>query len=53
VITIITMRPLSVGTEVNVVQEGLPTPIPVEACYLGWPQSLNHLANLVEPDIKN
>jgi hypothetical protein len=42
-----------VGTEVNIVQEGLPAAIPLEACYLGWQQSLNHLATLVEPEIKD
>jgi hypothetical protein len=46
-------RPVSVGTEVNIVQEGLPVAIPIEACYLGWQQSLNHLAMLVEPDVKD
>jgi uncharacterized protein YndB with AHSA1/START domain len=49
--TTITLKRVSVGTDVNIVQEGLPTAIPVEACYLGWQQSLNHLARLVEPDI--
>src|SRR5215831_19093616 len=47
-ITTVTLRPVSVGTEVNIVQEGLPAAIPIEACYLGWQQSLNHLAMLVE-----
>jgi uncharacterized protein YndB with AHSA1/START domain len=51
-ITTITLRPVSVGTEINIVQEGLPAAIPLEACYLGWQQSLNHLATLVEPEIK-
>ena len=46
-------RMLTVGTEVNIVQEGLPAAIPIEACYLGWQQSLNHLAMLVEPEIKD
>ena len=44
---------MMVGTEVNIVQEGLPAAIPIEACYLGWQQSLNHLAMLVEPEIKD
>jgi uncharacterized protein YndB with AHSA1/START domain len=48
----VTLRQVSVGTEVNIVQEGLPDVIPVEACYLGWQQSLANLANLVEPDIR-
>lgn len=39
------------GTEVNIVQEGIPSMIPVEACYLGWQESLMQLAKLVEPDI--
>jgi uncharacterized protein YndB with AHSA1/START domain len=50
-ITTITFREVSVGTEMNVVQEGLPEAIPVEACYLGWQESLDHLARLVEPEI--
>jgi uncharacterized protein YndB with AHSA1/START domain len=45
------LRPVSVGTELNIVQEGLPDMIPVEACYLGWQDSLQNLARLVEPDI--
>jgi uncharacterized protein YndB with AHSA1/START domain len=48
----VTLKKVSVGTEVNIVQEGLPDVIPVEACYLGWQQSLRNLASLVEPDIK-
>lgn len=48
----ITLRKVLVGTEMNVVQEGIPDVIPVEACYLGWQQSLDNLAQLVEPDIK-
>src|SRR5215813_11528809 len=52
-ITTVTMKPVSVGTEVTIVQEGLPAAIPVEMCYLGWQQSLNHLAMLVEPEIKD
>jgi uncharacterized protein YndB with AHSA1/START domain len=47
----ITLAPVSVGTEVNIVQEGIPDVIPVEACYLGWQQSLENLARLVEPEI--
>lgn len=50
--TTVTLKPVSVGTELNIVQEGLPAAIPLEACYLGWQQSLNHLAMLVEPEIK-
>lgn len=47
----VTLRAVSVGTELNVVQEGLPDAIPVEACYLGWQESLRNLAKLVEPEI--
>ena len=46
------LREVTVGTELNIVQEGLPDVIPVEACYLGWQQSLANLARLVEPDIR-
>ncbi len=49
--TTVTLRRVSVGTEVDIVQEGVPAVIPAEACYLGWQQSLNHLAMLVEPEI--
>src|SRR5690348_4352241 len=51
--TTVTLKPVSVGTEVVIVQEGVPAAIPPEACYLGWQQSLNHLAMLVEPEIKD
>ncbi|HJR85881.1 MAG TPA: SRPBCC family protein [Nitrososphaeraceae archaeon] len=47
----VTLKEVSLGTEMNIVQEGLPTIIPLEACYVGWQQSLNNLANLVEPEI--
>jgi uncharacterized protein YndB with AHSA1/START domain len=47
----VTLKQVSVGTEVNISQEGLPEVIPVEACYLGWQQSLRNLARLVEPEI--
>jgi uncharacterized protein YndB with AHSA1/START domain len=47
----VTFRPVSVGTEANIVQEGIPDAIPVEACYLGWQDSLRNLASLVEPEI--
>ena len=46
-----TLRQVSVGTEVNIVQEGIPDVIPEEACYLGWQDSLRNLASLVEPEI--
>lgn len=52
-VTTVTLKPVSVGTEVNIVQEGIPSAIPLEACYLGWQQSLAHLAMLVEPEIKD
>ena len=47
------LKKVSVGTEVSIVQEGVPDVIPVEACYLGWQQSLANLTKLVEPDIKD
>jgi uncharacterized protein YndB with AHSA1/START domain len=47
----VTLRKVSVGTELNIVQEGVPDAIPVEACYLGWQDSLRNLARLVEPEI--
>lgn len=47
----VTLRQVSVGTELTIVQEGLPEAIPVEACYLGWQESLRNLARLVEPEI--
>ncbi len=47
----VTLKQVSVGTEVNIVQEGIPDLIPVEACYLGWQESLRNLAKLVEPEI--
>lgn len=45
------LREVSCGTEINIVQSGLPEVIPLEACYLGWQQSLVNLARLVEPNI--
>jgi uncharacterized protein YndB with AHSA1/START domain len=47
----VTLKKVLLGTEVNIVQEGLPDAIPVEACYLGWQESLRNLAKLVEPEI--
>jgi len=47
----ITLRPVSCGTELEIVQEGIPAVIPVESCYLGWQECLNQLANVVEPEI--
>ena len=45
------LKKVLVGTEIDITQAGIPDAIPVEACYLGWQQSLNHLARLVEPVI--
>lgn len=47
----VTLKKVSVGTELNIVQEGVPAFIPPEACYLGWHESLTLLAKLVEPEI--
>ena len=47
----VTLKEVSVGTELNIVQEGVPDVIPLEACYLGWQDSLRNLAQLVEPEI--
>src|SRR2546423_8823002 len=47
----VTLNQVSVGTEVNIVQDGIPDAIPVEMCYLGWQESLRNLASLVEPEI--
>ncbi|MDE1923584.1 MAG: SRPBCC family protein [Gammaproteobacteria bacterium] len=47
----VTIKKTSFGTEIHIVQEGLPDVIPVEACYLGWQESLRNLAKLVEPEI--
>ncbi|GAB4072970.1 SRPBCC family protein [Ancylobacter sonchi] len=48
----VTLKDVSVGTEVVIVQAGIPDAIPVEACYLGWQESLRNLARLVEPEIR-
>lgn len=50
-ITTVTLKKVSCGTEVNIVQEGIPEVIPPEMCYLGWQESLLNLARLVEPEI--
>ena len=47
----ITLKAVSVGTELDILQEGVPEVIPLEACYLGWQESLRNLARLVEPQI--
>ncbi len=49
--TTVTLTKVSVGTELNVAQEGIPDAIPAEACYLGWQESLILLAKLVEAEI--
>ena len=49
----VTLKKVSVGTELSIVQEGIPDAIPLEACYLGWQESLQNLARLVEPEIPN
>ena len=49
--TTITLKKVSCGSEVTIVQEGIPAAIPAEACYLGWQESLVLLAKLVEPEI--
>ena len=50
-VTTVTLKKVTCGTEVTAVQEGIPAAIPVEMCYLGWQESLLQLANLVEPEI--
>ena len=50
--TTISLKKVSVGTEVTIVQEGIPSVIPGEACYLGWQESLTLLSQLVEAEIK-
>ena len=47
------LKQVSVGTELDITQAGLPDVIPPEACYLGWQESLRNLARLVEPQIEN
>jgi uncharacterized protein YndB with AHSA1/START domain len=50
--TTITLRAVACGTELSVVQEGIPEPIPVDGCYIGWQQTLELLAQLVQAEIK-
>jgi uncharacterized protein YndB with AHSA1/START domain len=50
-VTTVTLKNVSCGTDVTIVQEGVPAVIPVEMCYLGWQESLAQLATLVEPEI--
>ena len=52
-VTTYTLKKVSVGTDVDIVQENVPALIPPEACYLGWQESLALLAKLVEPEIPN
>jgi Activator of Hsp90 ATPase homolog 1-like protein len=47
----VTLKKGSMGTELEIVQAGVPDVIPIEACYLGWQESLRNLARLVEPEI--
>ena len=47
----VSIKPVSCGSELAIVQEGIPEVIPLEMCYLGWQESLAQLANLVEPEI--
>jgi uncharacterized protein YndB with AHSA1/START domain len=47
----VTLKQVLCGTQLNIVQEGIPSAIPAEMCYLGWQESLAQLASLVEPDI--
>lgn len=47
----VTLRALPFGTELNIVQEGIPEMIPVEMCYMGWQESLEQLAKLADPEI--
>jgi uncharacterized protein YndB with AHSA1/START domain len=50
-VTTVVLRAVACGAEVEIVQEGIPEAIPTEFCYLGWQESLEHLARLVEPEI--
>ena len=49
--TTVTFKPVSCGTEIDIMQEGIPEAISLEMCYLGWQESLTQLAHLVEPEI--
>jgi uncharacterized protein YndB with AHSA1/START domain len=53
ILVTVTLKKVSVGTELTIIQEGIPSVIPLEACYLGWQESLANLARLVEPEIPN
>lgn len=52
-VTTVDLREVVCGAELSVVQEGIPEAIPTEFCYLGWQESLEHLARLVEPEISD
>jgi uncharacterized protein YndB with AHSA1/START domain len=49
--TTVTLKPVSCGTDITIVQEGVPEAIPAEMCYLGWQESLEQLAKLANPEI--
>ncbi len=49
----VNLKQVLVGTEIDIVQEGIPAVIPLEMCYLGWQESLRNLARLVEPEIND
>jgi uncharacterized protein YndB with AHSA1/START domain len=50
-VTTITLKQVACGTEITAVQEGIPDMIPTESCYLGWQESMDQLAKLVDPEI--
>ncbi|MDB5209260.1 MAG: hypothetical protein JWQ30_87 [Sediminibacterium sp.] len=50
-ITSVWFKPVSVGTDITITQEGIPAVIPAEMCYLGWQESIDKLTKLVEPEI--
>jgi uncharacterized protein YndB with AHSA1/START domain len=49
----VSLKPVVCGTEISITQSGIPEVIPLEMCYLGWQESLEQLARLVEPDIQD
>lgn len=53
ILVTVILKKVSVGTELTILQEGIPSVIPLEACYLGWQESLANLSRLVEPEIPN
>ena len=53
ILVTVTLKKVSVGTELTIIQEGIPSVILLEACYLGWQESLANLDRLVEPEIPN